>query len=179
MKRFFFLLLAFCSWAAHAQQTCTLYSINSSGHATSWYPTRELACNAWNHTFPVADPITSKTISGAHVVNNVCYATYSITYKNGTSSTSEIYAAFLTKPGSGDQCALPTHCSEQAGAATVVNWTVGYTRTPNIDTEPNWTLVGPPNKVPQSGQLCEPTSGCTVSLGAASKVWQSASPTCS
>lgn len=71
-------------------------------------------------------------------------------------------------------------CSTQAGQSKIVNFTVGYTRSPNIDTDPNWKLVGAPNKVPSSGLLCNPSSPCELRFSGFSDsdmAWQSAAPT--
>lgn len=71
-------------------------------------------------------------------------------------------------------------CSTQAGQSKIVNFTVGYTRSPNIDTDPNWKLIGAPNKVPSSGLLCNPSSPCELRFSGFSDsdmAWQSAAPT--
>ena len=73
-----------------------------------------------------------------------------------------------------------TQCQSQAGTETIVNWTVGYTRSHNIDADANWKLIGPPNKIPASGLLCNPSSPCELRFSGFSdsdKAWQSASPT--
>lgn len=73
-----------------------------------------------------------------------------------------------------------TQCQSQAGTKTIVNWTIGYTRSPNIDADANWKLIGPPNKIPASGLLCNPSSPCELRFSGFSdsdKAWQSASPT--
>ena len=74
----------------------------------------------------------------------------------------------------------PDICSEKIGESEVVNFTVGYTRSPNIDTDPNWELVGAPNKIPPSGLLCNPSSPCELKFSGPSAddmAWQSAAPT--
>lgn len=71
-------------------------------------------------------------------------------------------------------------CSTQAGQSKIVNFTVGYTRSPNIDADPNWKLIGAPNKVPSSGLLCNPSSPCELRFSGFSDsdmAWQSAAPT--
>lgn len=71
-------------------------------------------------------------------------------------------------------------CSTKIGTSEIVNFTVGYTRSPNIDTDPNWELVGAPNKIPPSGLLCNPSSPCELKFSGPSAddmVWQSAAPT--
>lgn len=76
----------------------------------------------------------------------------------------------------GGQCVNPDQqCQDKQGSTTIVNWTVGYTRTPDIDADPSWSLVGPPNVIPSDKQSCY--QGCRVSLGDATMAYQSASPT--
>lgn len=87
-------------------------------------------------------------------------------------------------PGSGGQCAdpAPSQCAANSGKETTINWTIGYTRSPNIDADANWKLIGPPNKIPASGLLCNPSSPCELRFSGFSdgdKAWQSASPTSS
>lgn len=76
----------------------------------------------------------------------------------------------------GSSCVDPDQaCKSQQGQTATVNWTVGYTRTANIDADPNWTLVGPPNVIPSNKQACY--QGCSVGLGDATMAYQSVSPT--
>lgn len=75
-------------------------------------------------------------------------------------------------------CTEADTCSSLSGKDTTINWTVGYTRTPNIDADPNWSLVGPANKVPSDGVMCDPTSTCKVVASfSGSMSYQSQSPT--
>lgn len=83
-------------------------------------------------------------------------------------------------PGSGGQCAdpAPSQCAANSGKETAINWTVGYTRTPNIDSNPDWKLVGPPNVVPAGGVMCDPVSSCKVAISFSNNTaYQSQSPT--
>ena len=71
-------------------------------------------------------------------------------------------------------------CSTQAGQSKIVNFTVGYTRSQNIDTDPGWKLVGRPNQVAEGGLLCNPASPCELRFNGFSdddKAWQSLAPT--
>lgn len=87
--------------------------------------------------------------------------------------------------GGGVVCSAPyvpgeEFCSTKIGTSEIVNFTVGYTRSPNIDADPNWKLVGAPNKVPASGLLCNPASPCQLKFSgfsASDMAWQSAAPT--
>ena len=87
--------------------------------------------------------------------------------------------------GGGVYCSAPyvpgeESCSTKIGTSEIVNFTVGYTRSPNIDADPNWKLVGAPNKVPASGLLCNPASPCQLKFSGFSDsdmAWQSAAPT--
>lgn len=72
----------------------------------------------------------------------------------------------------------PDNCKERQGQDFTLNWTHGYTRTPNIDADPNWKFVSPPIKAPSDGLVCDPVSSCKVALVLApTAVWQSLSPT--
>lgn len=69
-------------------------------------------------------------------------------------------------------------CADLSGKDTTINWTVGYTRTPNIDDTPNWALIGAYPSPPADGVICDPSSTCQVALVTTpSAVWQSGSPT--
>ena len=83
-------------------------------------------------------------------------------------------------PGSYGQCAdpAPSQCAANSGKETTINWTVGYTRTPNIDADPNWKFVAPLVKPPSDGLVCDPVSSCKVALVLVpTSTWQSLSPT--
>lgn len=69
-------------------------------------------------------------------------------------------------------------CKSKQGQDFTLNWTVGYTRSPDIDADPNWDLVAPPLKVPSDGMVCDPVSSCKVAMVLVpTGVWQSVSPT--
>lgn len=71
-----------------------------------------------------------------------------------------------------------TVCKSKQGQDFTLNWSVGYTRSPNIDEDPNWKLVGPPIKPPSDGMVCDPVTSCKVALVLIpTKTWQSLSPT--
>ena len=71
-----------------------------------------------------------------------------------------------------------TVCKSKQGQDFTLNWQVGYTRTPNIDDDPNWKLVAPPTKPPSDGLVCDPVTSCKVALVLIpTKTWQSLSPT--
>lgn len=114
--------------------------------------------------------ITTGVYSGACTapVTNQCPANSSLS--NGECSCAPGYVE------QGGQCVNPDQrCQDKQGSTTIVNWTVGYTRSPDIDADPNWSLIGPPNVIPADKQACN--QGCKVSLGDATMVYQSASPT--
>ena len=78
----------------------------------------------------------------------------------------------LSDPNCNDQC------KSKMGTEVTINWTVGYTRTPNIDTDANWKLIGPPNVVPPDGAICEAASTCKVLADYSTpKAYQSLAPT--
>lgn len=160
MHRVLLFLLCLVSHLAFAE-TCKEYKPGFIS-GDKWYRSASEACGALVSSISSANPQNTYTLTSS---DPGCF----ISMNGGTPSDWGLSVR--------DVDCGPTHCSVQTGESTVVNWTVGYTRSPNIDADPNWSLIGPPNKVPVSGQLCEPSSGCTVSLGAATDAWQSASPT--
>lgn len=71
-----------------------------------------------------------------------------------------------------------TGCKSKQGQDFTLNWSLGYTRTPDIDADLNWKFVAPPVKPPSDGLVCDPVSSCKVALVLApTAVWQSLSPT--
>lgn len=71
-----------------------------------------------------------------------------------------------------------TVCKSLQGQDFTLNWSLGYTRTPDIDADLNWKFVAPPVKPPSNGLVCDPVSSCKVALVLApTAVWQSLSPT--
>jgi len=69
-------------------------------------------------------------------------------------------------------------CKEKQGQDFTLNWSLGYTRAPNIDADPNWKFVSPPIKAPSDGLVCDPVSSCKVALVLVpTALWQSVSPT--
>lgn len=83
-------------------------------------------------------------------------------------------------PGSGGQCAdpAPSQCSALLGQEFTLNWTLGYTRTPNVDAAPSWEFIAPSLRPPSDGRVCDPVSSCQVALVQAPRAaWQSLSPT--
>lgn len=90
---------------------------------------------------------------------------------NSTGTSSCSCSAGYTESGS--SCVPKVNaCAPKVGVPGVTNFTVGYSRTPE---EADYNIVGTPNKVPASGELCD--SGCSVKFGEASAVWQSQTPT--
>jgi hypothetical protein len=73
---------------------------------------------------------------------------------------------------------VPNVCAALMGQDSTLNWSLGYTRTPNIDADSNWKFVAPPVKPPSNGLVCDPVSSCKVALVLApTAAWQSLSPT--
>jgi hypothetical protein len=163
--RFFLLALFFFSGLASAQQ-CTRWTY---APGTSFFSTAQEACASLASTRGGSAP----TVLGP--TGNNCEYTTQVPCQSGMCSQLNLGAVYEAQTECGQ-----TVCSAQRGESKVVNFTVGYTRSPNIDADPNWKLVGAPNKVPASGLLCNPSSPCQLRFNGFSDsdmAWQSAAPT--
>lgn len=175
LRRFFVFLVAFSSLSAWAE--CTQYQVVWRGQAGSWSSSKEAACSSINGKSVNFDStLISITVSGAHVnehgncayKESWLYANPSDSYEQGGS------LGFGTRVVA--SCESP--CTELMGQDFTLNWSLGYTRTPNIDADLNWKFVAPPVKPPSNGLVCDPVSSCKVALVLApTAVWQSLSPT--
>ena len=73
---------------------------------------------------------------------------------------------------------VPGVCKTLMGQDFTLNWSLGYTRAPDIDEDPNWKFVSPPIKAPSDGMVCDPVTSCKVALVLVpTALWQSVSPT--
>ena len=158
-----FSLAACLSFAVHA--ACVYYTIQ--GTDNQHFPSPGAACNAY----------ISAAYGGAAGVSGVvtsngsgCEVWASTPSGNVHVSTKPI--GKVTDPNCDDQC------KSKQGQDFTLNWQVGYTRTPNIDEDPNWKLVAPPTKPPSDGLVCDPVTSCKVAVVLIpTKTWQSLSPT--
>ncbi len=175
LRRFLVFLVAFSSlfaWAA-----CTQYLVDVYGFpARPWAISEEAACSAINGASKAGSgDLVSTTISGARVTHpRVCTYTSTALYKNGQSTVGETTAIILYKTV--EDC--DTECGSKLGQEFTLNWTLGYTRTPNLDAAPSWEFIAPSLRPPPDGRVCDPVSSCQVALvQAPTAAWQSLSPT--
>lgn len=172
MRAIVFVVSLFMSASALAS-TCTRYqtSYSNGSHATP-----AAACTASMATYlNQSTPGLSWSLDSTS--NGQCR--FKGTYVNPNNGQTEVNYVNLDYFGEEGPCGSP-QCDAQRGEQKVVNWTVGYTRSPNIDADPNWKLIGAPNKVPSSGLLCNPSSPCELRFSGFSDsdmAWQSAAPT--
>lgn len=175
LRRFLVFLVAFSSLSAWA--ACTQYLVDVYGFpARPWSSSEESACSAINGASKAGSgDLVSTTISGARVSHpRVCTYTSTSLYKNGQSIVAETTAYILYKTV--EDC--DTECGSKQGQDFTLNWTYGYTRTPDIDADLSWKTVAPPLKPPSDGMVCDPVSSCKVALVLVpTAVWQSLAPT--
>lgn len=168
MRYFVFLLLAAFNMSAFAAATCTYYKMADGGTTTS----ASAACQSYL-------PYYQEQYSGLSVAFTGTSGTppsgcnYKVTGSNGYVYAEPSRSLEYTTKECGD-----TVCKSKQGQDFTLNWTVGYTRTPNIDADPNWKLVAPPIKPPSDGLVCDPVTSCKVALVLIPTAnWQSLSPT--
>lgn len=175
LRRFLVFLVAFSSLSAWA--ACRQYLVDMSGFpARPWASSEESACSAINGASKTGSgDLVSSTISGARVTApRVCAYTLTSLYKNGKSIVEEETAYILYKTV--EKC--DTECGSKQGQDFTLNWTHGYTRTPDIDADLSWQTVAPPLIPPPDGMVCDPVSSCKVALVLIpTAVWQSIAPT--
>lgn len=165
-----FSLAACLSFMAHA--ACVYYTTDYTG--ATRFGSASAACTA----------AVSAMYGGAPgiwgVVDESTSTTYCVLWSQSGSNPPKKGSMFAISKRTDPDC--NEVCDSKKGTETVVNWTIGYTRSPNIDADANWKLIGPPNKIPTSGLLCNPSSPCELRFSGFSdgdKAWQSASPTSS
>lgn len=165
------------------------YSIANYVQQVGWHSTRGAAC----HT--LLDFETAKYPSFTVVIVEPMNAYCTIRRSNqyGTSDTNNAYVTSLACPAnstqSGQECTCDAgyleqggscvpdtnECTAKAGTSGIVNWTTGWTRTPN-DNDFNW--IGGPPKYPDVGSsAC--SNGCSVEVdgSAVQDAWLSQVPT--
>ena len=168
MRRFLALFLlsgVFASSVAAAEE-CTSFKINYG--PAPWSSSKSAACSAGVAALAAENPTSTFTLVGQD--NSYCHIRGTSVY----GYTSVDSYGFLEKQ---EPCGDPV-CKSKQGEDFTLNWSLGYTRTPNIDDDLSWKFVAPPVKPPSDGLVCDPVSSCKVALVLApTAVWQSLSPT--
>ena len=178
LRRFLVILAAFSSFAAWAE--CTQYQVSWRSEPGPWSSSKAAACSTINgrsYSASSGGISTTITVSGAHIdqYENCAYQEKTVLNIGDPSGTIR-----NTSSGFGTRvvAACDSPCKDLMGQDFTLNWSLGYTRTPNIDADLNWKFVAPPVKPPSNGLVCDPVSSCKVALVLApTAVWQSLSPT--
>ena len=162
-----YVLLFFIPVLSFAQTQCYEYRGDyPSPQNQSWHSTPAAACSAAGSAMAAADTGRSFTVTSSSP-----NCKYSVSDRNGSWETS---IALLQRSV---PCGDPV-CKSKQGQDFTLNWSLGYTRTPDIDADLNWKFVSPPIKAPSDGMVCDPVTSCKVALVLVpTAVWQSVSPT--
>ena len=174
LRRFLVFLVAFSSLSAWAE--CTQFQGPWRGHVGPWSSSKESACSSINGmSMTGSGNWVSTTVSGTHVdQSGNCAYTETSLYTDGQSVDLDTASGILTRT----VAACDSPCKELMGQDFTLNWTYGYTRTPNIDADPNWKFVAPRLYPPSDGMVCDPVSSCKAAMVLIpTAVWQSVSPT--
>jgi hypothetical protein len=168
MRYFVFLLLAAFNVSAFAAATCTYYLMDGGGTTTS----ASAACQSQLPYYRGQFPSLNVEFTGTSgTPPSGC--NFKVTGDNGY-----VYAEPSSSLRYTTKECEDTVCKSQQGQDFTLNWSLGYTRTPDIDADLNWKFVAPPVKPPSNGLVCDPVSSCKVALVLApTAVWQSLSPT--
>lgn len=160
-----YVLLFFIPVFSFAQTQCFEYRRNSSD---TWGPSAEAKCSAMASALSTSN--APRVYSVVSVQGNTCNFKY-------TTSGGSVYSYSSSLDVRSVPCGDPV-CKSKQGQDFTLNWSIGYTRTPNIDEDPNWKLVAPPIKPPADGLVCDPVTSCKVALVLnPTATWQSLSPT--
>lgn len=176
LRRFLVILAAFSSFAAWAE--CTQYQVSWRSEPGPWSSSKAAACSAINgksYSASSGGISTTITVSGAHIdqYENCAYQEKTV-LNGGEPSVQNTSSGFDTRV----VASCESSCTALMGEDFTLNWSIGYTRTPNIDEDPNWKLVAPPIKPPSDGLVCDPVTSCKVALVLNPiATWQSLSPT--
>lgn len=178
LRRFLVILAAFSSFAAWAE--CTEYQVSWRTEPGPWSSSKEAACSSINgrsYSASSGGISITITVSGAHVdqYGNCAYQEKTVLNIGDPSGS------ILDTSSSIDTrvvASCDSRCKGLMGQDFTLNWTLGYTRTPNIDADLNWKFVAPPLKPPSDGMVCDPVTSCKSALVVIpTAVWQSVSPT--
>ena len=167
MRFLLFFAFVFAQSLALAADTCFEYQGDYPSPANqSWHSTPAAACSAAGSAMAAADTGRSFTVTSSSP-----NCKYSVSDRNGSWETT---IALLQRSV---PCGDPV-CKSKQGQDFTLNWSLGYTRTPNIDEDSNWKFVSPPIKAPSDGMVCDPVTSCKVALVLVpTATWQSVSPT--
>lgn len=174
MRFIFFVYLALCAGLAAAQQQCVEYQASFQGWTSAWVQSKSGACSDLSgKSLDDEGYVTTITSAAVDSVGNceIKY-TYKLPSSDPTPFTTSVGFDQRSKPGP-----CQTQCQGLKGQTKTLNWTTGYTRSANIDTDPNWTAVSV-NPVPADRNVCHPSQPCRMQLGSNPEAnYQSASPT--
>lgn len=178
LRRFLVIFAAFFSFSAWA--ACTQYQAKWRAYSSPWSSTKEAACSAINgQSVTLGTGITANTITvtGA-AVDADGHCAYKETRTPANPATPPSIVSTSTAIGQRSVAQCDDQCKSKQGQDFTLNWSLGYTRTPNIDEDPNWKFVSPRIKAPSDGLVCDPVTSCKVALVLIpTAVWQSLSPT--
>lgn len=166
MRTFILFLAALLTFQAQAQ-SCTKYQTSySNGPHSSAAAACQASMSQW------LTPIPGGSWSFVSASNGQCKYRNAYTF-NEQQYVQESTLDYNEFPG---DC-QPEGCQAQKDQTKIVNWTTGYTRSANIDTDPNWSAVSV-NPVPPSRLACDPSQPCQIELGTTPRGnYQSESPT--
>lgn len=147
MKRFFVLVVVLLSSLFTANSAWAYWIMSHSGETA--FDTEAAGCSSFLAYYRVQNPnITGTTVQKIGTSpNSSCWVYASGNYQGGDPL---IYMAGTPPP--------PQKCKGNEGKVGIVNWTEGFTRTPD---EGDRAAVGGYNKPPSDGKMCE--AGCLVS----------------
>ena len=153
-----FMALSAVVTSAHAAATCTEYSIQGE-FSTDWFSDRGAACQALVNKLTQAAQAAPPDYRATYAISNavaqggtVCTTKTTPNPKMGGSpSYNDYYYSTRDCPGN-------NKCESKTGKTGILNFTEGYTRTPD---EGDRTAVGGVAKPPADGAFCR--DGCTVS----------------
>lgn len=172
MRTIVFVVSLFMSASALAS-TCTRYQ---TSHSNGSHATPEAACTASMATY-LSQSTPGLSWSLDSTSNGQCR--FKGTYVNPNNGQTQVNYVNLEYWGEEGPCG-PETCVDQIGDTTVVNWTIGYTRLPDISADSTFSAVGTPTFPPSSGgEVCDPKQACQLQVNSPKAVFQSQSPTSS
>ena len=164
LRRFVLLCVGLVFSSVALSETCTEYGVYIHPTGNKWFSSASEACSYWKSASGIT--VGSATVSGS---------TCSVVYvdANGT----QWPQGSTTVTSRTVECGN-TVCKSMQGQDFTLNWSLGYTRTSDIDADLSWKFVSPPLKPPSNGLVCDPVTSCQVALVLSpTAVWQSLSPT--
>lgn len=164
--------------SAIAQQVCVEYSVDYGVEPLQWRSSKSEACTAgfnaakaagYYQPVPQQPPLSPITFSAESQSNgDLCVVKNSLGQEVASRGVNT-----RETPGT-----CTSVCQSQKDQFKTVNMTWGYTRSPNIDSDPTWSFVGNEIKVPENRMVCDPAQPCQLELAPNPKMSrQSLSPT--